>query len=614
MRKPSARRPRRSGDIVNTSHRRRGLLAAVALAAATTLSGVVTGAPAGATAPTSDVTSAQEAARVDSVPTPKLNWYKCYSVFECDTVRLPMDYDQPDGPTVEVAVLRAKAKDPAHRIGTLFVNPGGPGGSGTQFATVAQAILGRDVVNRFDIVGFDPRGTNFSDNVHCFGSVREQAAALAGFAVAFPVTFKEQHAWIGSSRSLGTGCSGTGQPLASSMSTAEVARDMDVLRRAVGDTKLTYLGFSYGTYLGQVYANMFPDRVRAVAIDGVMDPIAWTGTDATADQPQTDRLHSADGAWTALKELFRRCKAAGPSRCAEGGRNPQADFALVARRLKAKPIVQTDPVYGEFRFTYADFVATTLGALYSPLGGEEIMSNVSDLLMVTSGTVPAPKQAASMHALVRRVTARTQRADAREKSRPGWDFPYDSSLEAFTSVLCTDGRNPADAASWSRSALAADRRAPYFGSAWIWASSPCASRTWTEPDQNAWDGPFDERTSAPVLVVGSYWDPATNYLGAYHVSRLLPNSRLLRSNSWGHTSYNTSACVTNAVNAYLVGQALPPVGRVCLGDDQPFTKSSDGGFFSSTTTLKGVVVTRTAQTHRILPPVAPLVPQRVPVG
>ena len=199
-----------------------------------------------------DTTSPVEKKRVDSVPTPKLAWYKCYDIAECATVRLPLDYDDPKGATTEIAVLRVKARNAKKRVGSLFVNPGGPGGQGTALAYQAPQFLGADVLDRFDIVGFDPRGIGFSSNVACFTSTRDQSLALAGLNVAFPVGAKQEAAYIKSAKALGKGCSTTGKKMAGAMSTAEVARDMDVLRRAVGDKKLSYLGFSYGTALGQM--------------------------------------------------------------------------------------------------------------------------------------------------------------------------------------------------------------------------------------------------------------------------------------------------------------------------------------------------------------------------
>jgi len=137
-------------------------------------------------------------------------------------------------------------------------------------------------------------------------------------------------------------------------------------------------------------------------------------------------------------------------------------------------------------------------------------------------------------------------------------------------VLCTDGNHPRNAEAWPGYARSADRRAKYFGRAWTWWTSPCAKATWTAHDEDAYRGPFDRRTAAPVLVVGNTWDPATAYWGAESVSRLLPNSRLLSSDNWGHTAYGTSACATGAMDAYLISGTLPEKGTVCHGDVQPF--------------------------------------------
>ena len=159
-------------------------------------------------------------------------------------------------------------------------------------------------------------------------------------------TAKETLAFVKSSKAFGKACSTTGKPLSASMSTAEVARDMDVLRRMVGDKQLTYLGFSYGSYLGTVYANMFPDRVRAVAIDGVMDPVAWAGTVATTGTPQTQRIKSAEAAEKAMRGILSRCKKAGKDYCqlaAQG--DPEKLYRAIMAELERSPLVFSDPDY-----------------------------------------------------------------------------------------------------------------------------------------------------------------------------------------------------------------------------------------------------------------------------
>ncbi|MEU8047060.1 alpha/beta hydrolase [Micromonospora echinofusca] len=553
---------------------------------------------------TSDRTSPQEARRVDRVPTPTLDWYACYEYAECATVRLPRDYDQPNGPTTEVAVLRVKARDQQRKIGSLFVNPGGPGGSGTDIALAAPYVLGDEVLDRFDVVGVDPRGVAASQQVRCFPSVKEQTRAYAGLNVAFPWTKAEEKAYVASSKAVGRGCSTTGRPLTGAMSTAEVARDMDVLRRAVGDRKLTYLGFSYGSILGQYYANMFPDRVRALVIDGVLNPNEWVGQGKARSLPQEERMRSAQGAHKALREILVRCDKAGAQACALAEGDPVASFDLVAKRLRAKPVVIEDPDFGPLTITYADFVAANLGALYGPTGYAEVVDLTAALLVLTD---PAASPAARRPAT---ADVTRQAARAREQARR-YDFPYNNGLETFLGVDCTDAYHPKDAGSFPALAAKADRRDPYFGRLWTWATSPCARKSWTVRDEDAYTGPFNRRTAAPVLVVGNYWDPATNYRGAVSSARLLPNSRLLSSDSWGHTAYGTSACVTGAVDAYLLRGALPANGKVCVGDVQPFVElPAEPGATRRAEASKGALAAEGApgrgEPKRLPPVVAPL--------
>lgn len=170
-------------------------------------------------------------------------------------------------------------------------------------------------------------------------------------------------------------------------------------------------------------------------------------------------------------------------------------------------------------------------------------------------------------------------------------------------MLCTDGLNPPDAADWAGYADRADRAANGFGPLWTWASAPCASKTWTVRDENAYRGPFTHRTANPVLVVGSFWDPATNYDGAVQAASLLPNSRLLSSDNFGHTAYGTSQCVTGAIDRYLLTTKVPEVGTLCNTDFSAFT-----------TPLAGSNERRTAPPTTVpgLPPVVPPVPGALP--
>jgi pimeloyl-ACP methyl ester carboxylesterase len=550
------------------------LIAAVSALALAATTAPAHGEAAGAT-PRGRLSSAL-ATGTDAVPTPKLDWYPCLQKAECATVKVPRDYDRPHGATVELALLRLKARNPNKRIGSLFVNPGGPGGSATELAYFSDEVFSSAVLARFDIVGMDPRGIGFSDNVRCFAGPREQDPVLAGYSPVFPTTAAAESAWLRSDKAEGRACSRNA--LATSMSTAEVARDMELMRRAVGDRRLSYLGFSYGTYLGQVYAALFPNRFRALALDGVLDPVAWAGDAANQDRPLGVRLRSSQGAWKALREILARCDAVGGARCSFAPGDPVANLALIARRLKTHPFVDVDPFTGEeFTFGYPDLVGALLGMLYDPAGYGPITDMLTQLIVLTEPPNPGTSAARAEQrrhdaALARFSRLRRQYADPAGKPRYG--FPYNNSLDAFASVACTDSRETTPGRDIATYADRADRTAPYFGKIWTWSDSVCAGDAYTGNDEDAYPGPFTGHTAAPVLFVGDFYDPATNYRGAVSASRRLPNSRLLSSNSWGHTAYGTSDCVTSAVDGYLLRSRLPAKGRTCTGDVQPY--ASDG--------------------------------------
>jgi pimeloyl-ACP methyl ester carboxylesterase len=265
----------------------------------------------------------------------RLRWTPCHpeagANFQCAVAQVPLDYGNPRAGTIAIALTRLPATDPRRRIGSLFLNPGGPGGSGVAYVLGAGPFLYTDAVRaRFDLVGFDPRGIMRSSPLRCYDSP-DQWPVPTGLA--FPITRDEEESWIANDRALDRACRVRGNAIRDHMSTANVARDMDVLRDLVGDDKLSYAGVSYGSYLGATYANLFPERVRAVVVDGVLDPVAWsTGRGAEGFLvPFSTRLHSDVGAMATLQEFFRLCDAGGP-RCAFSG-GAERRFAALARAL-----------------------------------------------------------------------------------------------------------------------------------------------------------------------------------------------------------------------------------------------------------------------------------------
>ncbi len=570
------------------SHRYRTARAAVTLIGATALvagpiatsqAAVTEAPPSGATVAAAaklDRTSKVEARRVDSVAKPRLSWFSCNQLGgQCATVKLPLDYDNPRGAKVEVAVVRIKATNQKARIGTLFLNPGGPGGSGVQSAAGIAGALSPEVRARFDIVGFDPRGTNYSDNVKCFRSVAAQTKALRGMEIAFPYTAAETKAFTASATALAKGCSTTGKPLSASMSTAQVARDMDVLRRAVGDKKLTYLGFSYGTELGNTYANMFPDRVRAITLDGNLDPRNWAGSKASSNTPVTVRVGSGVATARAMAESLRLCKAAGGSRCGLANQgDPATIYNKVMAGLRKAPLTTESPE-GPLTLKYQDVVTVLTGSLTGPFGPEMVTSLISDLYTLQSVDATRAARTTANTSLktqfnrFRVEVARTKSQQAKAAKAFGYGFPYDNGVEAFTTVLCTDSRNPRTVGAWTKAAAATDRTAPHFGRFWAWSSAPCATNVWRATDEDRYTGPFNKHTG-PVLVVGNYWDPSTPYSNAVAVSKTLPNSRLISSDNFGHTALGTSTCVDQSVATFLLSGKLP-ASRRCSTDIKPFT-------------------------------------------
>jgi len=504
--------------------------------------------------------SPAQARLVDRVPTPVLHWTACRKTDQCATAELPLDYSHPDGAKIRVALLRVRAKDRAHRLGTIFVNPGGPGDSARDWAARLAPALPKAIAGRFDIVGADPRGAGGSTQIRCFATKAEQTRAEAPFtATPFPGTQAQQRSWIAAARAVGRACSITARSIAPAMSTTEDARDLDVLRRAVGDRKLTYFGESYGSYLGLVYANMFPGRVRAIAIDGIVDPQAIAGTRATAHVPMFDRMGSAAASYRALHKLLELCQQAGRPRCSFAGADTAARYGQLAERLQAHPLHLAARGFKPVTVAYPNLIAYTEQWLHIPSGYRGLFADLTGLARLTSPGGGGPGRAALVRAFLRRHPV--------VKPPAG----YDNQFEAQSGVFCTDGPHAASAASWPAAAAAADRHASYFGAFYAWLTVQCARNTWTAQDPNVYRGPFDRHTAAPVLVVGGWWDPATSYGNAVKVARMLPNSRLVSSDNWGHESAGTSACADNAIFGYLIHpQAPAPKVTHCVGRVQPF--------------------------------------------
>ena len=264
-----------------------------------------------------------------AAPVPALHWKPCaergQEGFDCATAQVPLDYSRPRGRTIELALIRHKATDPAHKIGTLFFNPGGPGGPGVTVLPLylnepfdhTPVIFPVKVRERFDIVSWDPRGVGESTSVLCFATQEEETKRILELAVGVPETREQQKAWLEGWADIAHHCGKSkSADLLTHVSTADTARDLDMMRQAVGDEKLTYQGDSYGTFLGAVYANLFPHKVRAMVLLANIDPSAYTNMGH--DNPSLDtslRRGVEMGTASTLDAFLETCGQTSTQRC-----------------------------------------------------------------------------------------------------------------------------------------------------------------------------------------------------------------------------------------------------------------------------------------------------------
>jgi pimeloyl-ACP methyl ester carboxylesterase len=498
-------------------------------------------------------TSSAEKKRVDKVKT-KVTWTStCAANTKCGKITLPLDYDKPKGTKVTVKLARYRSPSQVTRLGAIFVNFGGPGSAAIAYVKSAPAYFSADILKYFDIIGVDPRGTNTSAKVKCYSTTAKQTKGLAGMTgVAIP-TSAQVSAYKASAKSLAKACSSTGKSKASAMSTAEVARDMDVIRRVLGYSKMNYLGFSYGTYLGQVYASMFPDRIRTMALDGFINPVSWRGTSSTKNTPITLRIGAATGSWNALVAGLNACKAAG-SKCPIK-QDPLWAFQTVAARLQAR----TYYVAGFGNLTYSQFISYTVTNLRYYDSPERIAKIVAGLLVVTDPASSA-SQISSAAATI---------AQPLQTVRLATSTTVDP---AYYAVMCTDSTNAKNQSTYVNAIALANNSAPHFGSYWGWQAMPCATAYWTAKDEDRYTKAFAAKTAYPVLAIGTTYDPVTPVSGARNVTATLTNAVFVENNGYGHLSYFNSTCIRNKVNAYFISRTLPSWGTTCSNEHPVFTK------------------------------------------
>ena len=483
---------------------------------------------------------------------PAIAWAPCpgFAGFDCATYDVPLDYDRPSLGTVRLALNRRPADDQAHKIGSLFLNPGGPGGAGLGFARAASRVLFDDDIRaKFDIVGFDPRGVGESTPVSCFGSDEEFEAVL-GPVPSVPLGTQEVRETLAAYKTYTAACGRNGGPLLAHMSTLNVAKDLDRLRAAVGDQKLTYAGYSYGTLLGATYANLFPGRVRAVLLDGMVDPAERT------QRSLLNELNRAGGFETALRGFLEACDAAGTG-CAFSEGNPKAKWAAIREKLRQGPATLSDGSTITIS-AVTDYIA---GNLYDPT---TFVDMAATLQVIYDELFAAPAATTA--------TTATRSAGGLLAGHGGFHplgeaYSYNSTDTLFA-VNCLDKKLPRGQAGWPAIAVGFEAVHRTFGRYQAYSAAVCG--TWPVVTNERYAGPWNRRTANTVLIVGTKYDPATPYLFAQRATKELGRARLLTHAGYGHTSILSSVCVDEKTNNYILTGAVPPAGTVCQPDALPF--------------------------------------------
>jgi pimeloyl-ACP methyl ester carboxylesterase len=452
-------------------------------------------------------------------------WNDCGDGFLCAQVRVPRDYDKPADGYLNVSMVKIAATDRTARIGSLFVNPGGPGASGVDFVRDgSKADVFPDVVRkRFDIVGFDPRGVNSSTAIRCIDNLDPQATLDPS-----PDDATELKALVDSARDYAGECGKRNDTTLPYLSTDAVARDLDSLRAAVGDKQLSYLGFSYGTLIGSLYADLFPDRIRAMALDGAIDP---------ALDLEAFRAGQAKGFEGALRAFLADCAARTSCEFHEGGKSTQAFDALM-RSIEAKPLPAT-LLHDARRIGPGIAWYSVLAALYS----KEAWPTLAQSLAL------AKRGDGSIMLLI---------ADPYRGRKPNGS--YSNLQDAYTANTCLDYPAPKDVSAYTAWDKQLEGSAPHFAGLIAYNDLPCAF--WPFPAERT-PKAVSAKGAPAIVVVGSTGDPATPYSWAVALSKELDSGVLITRKGEGHTGYDASSCVQKAVDDYLLDLKVPKNGLTC---------------------------------------------------
>ena len=474
-----------------------------------------------------DFSKASEYASLQDYYSQQVSWDQCYENFECATFDVPIDYAKISTGTFQISALRYMAQDPKRRIGSLIVNPGGPGASGVDYAYNAEYIFSPNILDRYDIVGFDPRGVSRSAPIVCYNDQETDANYASDSKVDTTAEFKQA---IADSKRFLQKCFNKNEHL-TAFSTANAARDMDILRALVGDKKLNYLGKSYGTFMGALYAKLFPNNIGRVVLDGAVDPRI-----SNFEQTKTQAVSFDNALQAFIADCIKESSCPLP-------RNQQQATQTITKLWQSaatNPLPLKNAKSDNREVTESLLVIGTASALYdSGEGWPELRKALAQAL---KGYGDLYLELADLY------TGRQK-----DGTYPNNEFDSGAIIDCLDFA---DARTPQEIrADAEKVAEAAPVFGPYIG------LSGLACKYFATPQ------PVEvtkTKTNATIVIVGTTGDPATPYAWAKGLAKLLPNSDLLTYVGDGHTGQGRgNACIDDAIDAFYLKGTLPTAGLRC---------------------------------------------------
>lgn len=446
----------------------------------------------------------------------ELNWQQCYNSFECSSFKVPVDYEKIDDQSFTLKVLRHNASDQRNKLGSILVNPGGPGGSAIFYAYNAEYIVSNKINQRYDIVGFDPRGINESGEIRCLSDAEEDvflnADASDGKAASIA-------ALSAISKDFADKCAKAAGSKLGHYSTLEAAKDMEILRLLLNEEKLNFLGKSYGTYLGTLYAALYPESVGRMVLDGAVSP------NVSMREQQLTQAVAFDNALNNFLATQKRFKL--------------ADIKNLLSEAK------TDPLRGsDGRFAGESIAITAIAAtLYDSGAGWR------DLRRVLNQAITK-----------RNPTEMFKQADA-YNNRDSTGNYYSNQTDISIMITCLDWEEPRTIEEITLDRGAFIKAAPIFGPYLYFSALPC--KFWKSEPQLP-PAPLKNIDTTPVLVIGVTNDPATPYEWAQDLAQVFTSAKLLTLNGDGHTGHNQgNICIDSVVDSYFLTGKIGPGPLIC---------------------------------------------------